>query len=223
MKRFTRPARRPAGERAGQLRTYEEGVGQCLLVHGVGAGLGGGEERRAELGRARARGERGGDLAAAHDAAGRDDRDLHGLADLRDQREQPDAGTVGLRIVAVGALVAARLHALHDHRVGARPLRGLRLVGGGRRDQGAACRPGAASPGRRAWGSRSGRRRPGPGCRAGRRAWRRSRRRVRCRGRPARSRTRWPRRRAGGRRPRRPRGRRSSGCGMKRFTPKGRS
>lgn len=77
--------RGPAGEGARQLRTYEEGVGQCLLVHGVGAGLGGGEERRAELGGARARGERGGDLAAAHDAAGRDDRDLHGLADLRDQ------------------------------------------------------------------------------------------------------------------------------------------
>lgn len=126
---------RAPGEGACQLRTYEKGVGQCLLVHGVRAGLGGGEERRAELGRVRGREHRG-DLAAPHDAAGRDDRDLHGLADLRDQREQSDAGAVRLRVVPVGALVAARLDALHDDRGGSGPLHGERFLGRGRGDQG---------------------------------------------------------------------------------------
>lgn len=127
---------RAPGEGACQLRTYEKGVGQCLLVHGVRARLGGGEERRAELGRVRAGREHRGDLAAAHDAAGRDDRDLHGLADLRDQREQSDAGAVRLRVVPVGALVAARLDALHDDRGGSGPLHGERFLGRGRGDQG---------------------------------------------------------------------------------------
>lgn len=129
-------ARRAPGEGAGQLRADEEGIGQRLLVHGVRAGLGGGEERRAELGRGRARREEGGDLAAAHDAAGRDHRQRHGLADLGDQGEQADACAVPLGVVPVCALVTARLDALHDHGVGPGPFHGLCLLRRGRGDQG---------------------------------------------------------------------------------------
>ncbi|CAM5736885.1 hypothetical protein SHIRM173S_09628 [Streptomyces hirsutus] len=75
--------------------------------------------------------EDGGDLTAVHDAAGRDDRDAHGLPHLADQRQQSDAGAVRLRVVPVGALMAAGLDALRDHRVDARLLHGPRLVGGG--------------------------------------------------------------------------------------------
>lgn len=102
----------------------------------VGAGLGADQEGRAELPGVGARGEHGGELSAAHESAGGDDRDLYGLADLGDQRDESDAGSVGLRVVPVGALVAARLDALDAHRVGAGPLGGLRLVRGGHGDGG---------------------------------------------------------------------------------------
>ncbi len=124
-------ARGSAGEGAGLLGADEEGVGQCLLVQGVGAGLVGGEEGGAELGRAGAGGEDGGDLAAAHQPAGGEDGQADGLADPGEEGEQSDAGAVVLGVVAVGALVAAGLDALGDHAVGAALLDGEGLLGGG--------------------------------------------------------------------------------------------
>lgn len=121
----------PAGEGAGELGVGEDGVGDGALVEGVGTGLGADEEGGAELGGVGADGEDGGDLVAAHEAAGGDDRELHGVADLGDEGEQADARAVQLGVVAVGALVAAGLYALDADGVGTRALRGERFGGGG--------------------------------------------------------------------------------------------
>ena len=59
-----------------------------------------------------------------------------------------------LGVVAVGALVAAGLDALHAHGVGARPLRGLRLLGGGDGDDGERAGAGEGVQDVAAWGSR---------------------------------------------------------------------
>lgn len=126
----------PAGERARQLGPYEQGVGQRLLVQGVGAGLLGGEEGGAELGGTGPGREDGGDLAAAHDAAGGDDGQAHGLPDLREEGEQPDARPVRLRVVPMRPLMPAGLHSLHDHGIGTGPLYGEGLVRCGHGDEG---------------------------------------------------------------------------------------
>lgn len=138
-------AGRAAGERAGQPGAREEGVGQRPFVRVGRAGLVGGEEGGAQLGRVGAGREDGGDLATAHDAAGGDDRDVHGLADLREERQQSEAGAVVLGRVAVGALVAAGLHALRDDRVRPGRLDRAGLLRGGGGDQGEGAGP--AQPG----------------------------------------------------------------------------
>ena len=110
------PARRAAGERAG-----ERGRRVCLqrgALRRRGGGLGRAHEHRAELGGAGPGGEHGGDRAAGGEAARGDQRQLDGGA-ATSWRSASSPRSPGRRVVE-GAAVAARLDALGDQRVRAR-------------------------------------------------------------------------------------------------------
>src|SRR5712671_310513 len=81
-------ARRLAREFLGDARVVFGCFQQQVFMHLRGAAFGAGDERGAELRGLRAKRQHGCDALAVHDAAGRDDRQLHGAHDHARERER---------------------------------------------------------------------------------------------------------------------------------------